>query len=127
MKKIILVLTVLLVVGCESKPEVKDSYQTISVDKAKEMIDQNSDEIVLDVRSLEEYNEGHLPNSINMTNEQIKVRFEKEITDDKDRIIIVYCKSGVRAKTASQTLVDLGYKNVYTFGGITSWTYDIIE
>ena len=125
MKKLLLLFLVLFTVGCSSTGT--NTYKTISAEEAKNMIDELEDEIVLDVRSQEEFNEVHLENAINMTNEVIKVRFETKITDKKDATIIVYCKSGVRAKTAAQTLVDLGYTNVYTFGGIDSWKYEVIK
>ena len=47
--------------------------------------------------------------------------------DDLDTVILVYCRSGNRSKTASQALADLGYTNVYEFGGINTWPYDIEE
>ena len=125
MKKILLVLVMLFVVGCSS--EEKLTYKTITAEEAKTMIDTLEDEIILDVRTQEEFNEIHLENAINLTNERIKTRFETLVTDKKDATIIVYCKSGVRAKTASQTLVDMGYTNVYTFGGIDTWQYEVVE
>lgn len=91
------------------------------------MISSNPDIIILDVRKLEEYNEEHLINAINMPYDEIEKSFSSEITDNLESIIVLYCKSGVRATTAAETLSKLGYTNVYTFGGINDWKYDTVS
>ena len=83
-----------------------------------------TDYIILDVRTEEEYNEGHIPNAILIPNTEIRERAELELTD-QDQLILVYCRSGNRSKLAAAILVELGYTNVVEFGGINSWPYDI--
>ena len=80
--------------------------------------------VILDVRTEEEYNEGHIPNAILIPNTEIRERAELELTD-QDQLILVYCRSGNRSKLAAAILVELGYTNVVEFGGINSWPYDI--
>ena len=80
----------------------------------------------MDVRELEEYDEGHIPGAILIPYTKIEAQAEDVLTD-KDQLILVYCRSGNRSKTASQALADLGYTNVYEFGGIKSWPYDVEE
>ena len=80
--------------------------------------------IILDVRTEEEYKKSHIPEAINIPNEEITIETTNKLTD-KDQLILVYCRSGNRSKEASKKLVKLGYTNVYDFGGINDWKYDI--
>ena len=84
------------------------------------------DLLILDVRSIEEYNEGHIKNSINIPVNEIGNRFKEEVTENLDKTILINCRSGARAKQASELLVDLGYKNVIEFGGIIDWKYNLV-
>lgn len=99
------------------------SYQKISPEKAKYMMEHEVVQIV-DVRHEEEYREGHIPGAVLITNETIGNTLPKELPDKK-ATLLVYCRSGVRSKQASQKLVRLGYEKVYDFGGIISWPYEI--
>ena len=85
------------------------------------MIEEETDYIILDVRTPEEYEEKHITGAVNLPNETIKT---EEITQlpDKEQLILVYCRSGNRSKQASQKLADLGYTNIVEFGGIKDWT-----
>ncbi len=78
--------------------------------------------IILDVRTEEEFKEKHIENAILIPHTEIEQRAEKELTD-KEQLILVYCRSGNRSKTASKILAQLGYTNVMEFGGINSWAY----
>lgn len=111
-----------IICGCS---KTSGSYYEISASEAHDMINSINDIVILDVREKSEYDTGHLYNAINIPVDEVGSKFLYDVTNDKNRIIIVYCKSGVRAKTASVDLVNLGYKNVYTFGGINSWNYSI--
>ena len=84
-------------------------------------MDYETDYIILDVRTPEEYEEKHIKGAVNLPNETIKT---EEITQlpDKEQLILVYCRSGNRSKQASQKLADLGYTNIVEFGGIKDWT-----
>lgn len=80
--------------------------------------------IILDVRTQEEYDEGHIPGAIQISHEEIEARAEQVLTD-KDQLILVYCRSGRRSKIAAEALAELGYTNIREFGGIIDWPYEI--
>ena len=82
--------------------------------------------IIVDVRRQDEYNEGHIPGAVLIPNESITDKQPEELPD-LDRIILVYCRSGRRSKEASQKLADMGYTNVYEFGGINTWQGEIVK
>ena len=88
-------------------------------------MEENEDVIILDVRTREEYSAGHIPNAICVPNEEIVDAQPAELAD-LDQVILVYCRSGNRSKQASQKLTDMGYRNIYEFGGIIDWTGDIV-
>lgn len=106
------------------KEEVKVKYIKITSKQAKEMMD-NEDVIILDVRTLSEYTEGHIPEAILVPVTEIEEKIMEKIPDI-DAKILVYCRSGNRSATASKTLIDLGYTNVYDFGGINNWDYEVV-
>ena len=97
---------------------------TISSEEAKRIMENEENYIILDVRTEEEYKKSHIPEAINIPNEEITIETTNKLTD-KDQLILVYCRSGNRSKEASKKLVKLGYTNVYDFGGINDWKYDI--
>ncbi|HCA56294.1 MAG TPA: hypothetical protein DEO95_12620 [Ruminococcaceae bacterium] len=78
--------------------------------------------IILDVRTQQEYDEGHIPQAICIPNEIIGLRENIEELPDKSQMILVYCRSGRRSKEAAEKLASLGYTNVIEFGGIITWT-----
>ena len=82
--------------------------------------------IILDVRTEEEFAEGHIEGAILIPNDEISETAEKILTD-KDQLILVYCRSGRRSKLAAENLVALGYTNVKEFGGINTWTYGTVR
>ena len=100
------------------------NYTNISAEEAKEYIDNNSGFIILDVRSQEEYNEGHIPNAINIPDYEIEERANSELKD-KNQVILVYCRSGYRSELSAKKLSQMGYIKIYNFGGIIDWLYDI--
>lgn len=129
MKRVMIVLMVimLLLAGCsQSESKVTASYTQISQEEAKTMMTKKDDHIIVDVRRQDEYDEGHIPNAILIPNESITNEQPKELPD-LNQIILVYCRSGRRSKEASQKLADIGYTKVYEFGGINSWTGEIIK
>ncbi|WP_300357294.1 rhodanese-like domain-containing protein [Fusobacterium sp.] len=100
-------------------------YKRISQEKAKEMFETSDKYIILDVRTKEEYKEGHIKDAINIPNEDI---FDDDILNEElDMPIFVYCRSGHRSLQASAKLALLGYTNIYEFGGINTWKYEIIK
>lgn len=127
---ILLALIALPLSGCTkltpTPKEEKQEYQTITSEKAKEMIDNDPDIIILDVRTEEEYNSGHIENALLIPDSDIESQAPTALTD-KEATILVYCRSGRRSALASKKLSDLGYTNIYDFGGILDWNYDIIS
>ncbi len=132
---ILLMLTgMVILMGCSKKQDAskeetdmgQQTYTEITQSEAKEMMDSDEELIILDVRMEEEYLEGHIEDSILLPVSDILNRAE-EILPDKDKKILVYCRSGRRSKIASQELVELGYTNVYEFGGIIDWEYEIVK
>lgn len=108
--------------GCsQNKPPESNSYRQVSSKEAAAMMEDETDYIILDVRTPEEYEEKHITGAVNLPNETIGT---EEITQlpDKEQLILVYCRSGNRSKQASQKLADLGYTNIVEFGGIKDWT-----
>ena len=99
-------------------------YVNITAEEAKKIMDTETDYVILDVRTQEEYDQGHIPGAINIANEFIGTDEIPELPN-KDRLIMVYCRSGNRSKQAAQKLVDLGYTNIVEFGGILDWPGDI--
>ncbi len=107
-----------------SKKGEKEMYKIISPQEAKKIMDEHTDIIILDVREQEEFDEGHIKGSILIPYTEISERAE-EMLPDKDKEILVYCRSGRRSKIAAEALVKLGYTNVKEFGGIIDWPYDL--
>ena len=133
-KFIITILTVFLLIGItscgtkskEHSSETMSTYTQISTEQAITMMEEEKDYIILDVRTSEEFYEKHIPNAINIPNESIGAEEILELPD-KEQLILVYCRSGNRSKQASEKLAALGYNNVYEFGGINSWTGEMIS
>ena len=109
----------------ETTEDVLVPYEQITAEDAKKLMDTESDYIIVDARTEEEYAEGHIPGAILIPEYEITDRAQSELPD-KDQLILVYCRSGRRSKIASQTLADLGYTNVKEFGGIIDWPYDVV-
>ena len=99
-------------------------YVNITAEEAKQIMDSEEGYIILDARTQEEYDEGHIPGAIVISHEEIAEKAEDVLTD-KDQLILVYCRSGRRSKIAAEALVELGYTNIKEFGGIIDWTYEV--
>ncbi len=126
MKKLFaLMLSALLLTGCGASPKA-NGYTQISTEDAAALMESEENYIILDVRTPEEFAEGHIPDAINLPNESIGTE-ELPQLPEKDQLILVYCRSGNRSKQASEKLAELGYTNIQEFGGINSWTGDIVE
>lgn len=127
MKKLILILlAVMCLTTCGQAKENNQGavYMNITAAEAKEIMDSREGYIILDVRTQEEYDEGHIPGAILIPNTEIRERAAEELVD-KDQLILVYCRSGRRSKQAADILVDLGYTNIREFGGIIDWLYEV--
>lgn len=106
-----------------SKSKDKIEYSKIAPSDAKRIMDEGENHIVLDVRTEQEYIEEHIKDAVLLPNESIMDRAESELTD-KNQLILVYCRSGVRSADAAKKLIQLGYTNVHDFGGIIDWPYE---
>ena len=124
MKRLLIILSLLLTPLTLFSCSKNNRYTTISQQEAKAIMDNESDYVILDVRTVEEYNSGHIPNAILIPNEEIKQKAES-VLKDKNQLILVYCRSGRRSKQAASVLVSLGYTNIKEFGGIIDWPYEI--
>ena len=126
MKKLILLfLAVMLLTACGQDKENDQGaiYMNITAEEAKQIIDSEEGYIILDVRTQEEYDQGHIPGAIVISHEEIAEK-AAEVLTDKDQLILVYCRSGRRSKIAAEALVELGYTNIKEFGGIIDWPYE---
>ncbi len=104
--------------------EEKTAWQSITQDEAKRIMAEEPGCIILDVRTIQEYNDGHIPGAVCIPNETIGTEEIPELPD-KDQPILVYCRSGRRSKEASEKLAALGYTGILEFGGILEWTGEV--
>lgn len=112
--------------GCGSK-----GFTEISQEEAMQMMKEQSGYLIVDVRRPDEFAEGHIPGAINVPNEVIQTaEAAAELTDDlpdQNQMLLIYCRTGRRSREASGKLAKLGYTGVYDFGGITTWTGDVVK
>lgn len=120
MKKLVLsILTLLCFTACSTS-----NIQSIDGETVYNMIKNNEDFVLVDVRGQEEYDEGHIPTAVLIPLDTIETDFETMISE-KNKKIVIYCRSGNRTKTAYEKITELGYTDVYDLGGILDWQYDI--
>lgn len=126
MKRFIpLLMALLFLSGCGAVSAEK-TYRQITMEEAVTMMEEETEYIILDVRTAQEYSEKHIPGAINIPNETIGTEDIPELPD-KEQLILVYCRSGNRSKQASEKLVKLGYTNIVEFGGINDWTGETVS
>ena len=106
--------------------DARTAYKQLSASEAMDLMESEKDYIILDVRTIEEYNESHIPNAICIPNETIGTEKPSELPD-KDQLIFVYCRSGNRSKQAAEKLVKLGYTNIIEIGGINDWPGEVVS
>ena len=125
MTKIIAVILafVLFISGCTGKG-IENVYQQITQEEAKQKMD-TQEVIILDVREQDEFDVAHIPGAILLPVGSITADSAAAIIPDSDSIVLVYCRSGNRSKNAAKALAKLGYTNVYEFGGIKTWPYEV--
>ena len=112
--------------ACDGENGKASTYEQITAEQAKTIMDTEKDYVIIDARTEEEFAEGHIKNAILIPEYEIAQRAEKELPD-KEQLILVYCRSGRRSKVASEELVKLGYTNVKEFGGIIDWPYKTVK
>ena len=128
MKRIIIAVSVALMlipllIGCNGNN--KSAYEQITPAEAKALIDSEEGYIILDVRTEEEFAEGHIEGAILIPDHEIGEKAENVLTN-KNQLILVYCRSGRRSKNAASELATLGYTNIKEFGGILDWEYGTV-
>ena len=128
---VIAMTAVLILTGCGSSADDKTvgdkkAYRQVSPEEAAAMMEEETDYIILDVRTQEEYETAHIPGAICIPNETIGTEDIPELPD-KEQLILVYCRSGNRSKQASEKLAKQGYTNIVEFGGINSWTGETVS
>ena len=127
MKKLVfLLLAVMLLTACGQDKENNQGavYVNITAEEAKQIMDSEEGYIILDVRTQEEFDQGHIPGATQISHEEIAEKAEEVLTD-KEQLILVYCRSGRRSKSAAEALAELGYTNIKEFGGIIDWPYEV--
>ena len=128
---VIALTAVLILTGCGSSADDKTvgdkkTYRQVSPEEAAAMMEEETDYIILDVRTQEEYEADHIPGAICIPNETIGTEDIPELPD-KEQLILVYCRSGNRSKQASEKLAKQGYTNIVEFGGINSWPGETVS
>ena len=124
----------LLLTGCAHAPapqqaaeeKAEPSWVQIDQETATRMMEADDGHVIVDVRRQDEYDAGHIPGAILIPNESIVDERPSELPD-LEQVILIYCRSGNRSKQAAQKLADMGYLNIYEFGGITTWTGEIVR
>lgn len=131
MKKVIIILIILVVIiggvimlSKNTEKETNNEIQYVSMDEITTIMQENTNYIILDARTIEEYNQGHIPNAICIPNETIDETVTTKLPN-KDQLILIYCRSGNRSKQAALKLQQLGYTNLIEFGGIIDWDGEI--
>ena len=133
-KTIYIILILIIIVGGiililnrnDEDIEKEIGIKYVSMNEIVQIMNENKGYIILDVRTIEEYNEGHIPNAICIPNETINEDITKRLPN-KEQLILIYCRSGNRSKQAAQKLNRLGYTNLVEFGGIIDWKGEIIK
>lgn len=120
---ILIVAILLFVSGCTTETSVI-TFKQITQEEAKSMME-SMDVVILDVREQYEFDDGHILDAVLLPVGTISAETAAEVIPTTDSVVLVYCRSGNRSKTASQQLVELGYTQVYEFGGINTWPYEV--
>ena len=100
-------------------------YRQVTTEEAVNIMQTEENYVILDVRTAQEFASGHIPGAVLLPNETIGTE-DIPLLPDKDQLILVYCRSGNRSKQAAEKLLQLGYTNIVEFGGINSWTGEIV-
>ncbi len=144
----ILILTVFSVASCDFDPDASrisdsilsesemaqpseasqssGSVQVIDAKTAREMMNDGEAYILVDVRTEDEFNQGHIEGALLLPYDRINTLASTLIPDTSSRILL-YCRSGRRSALAAEALIDMGYTNVYDFGGINDWPYEVVS
>ena len=116
----------LLLAGCGAAEQPGNTYRQVTQQEAAKLMAEQSDYILLDVRTQAEFAQAHIPGAVCIPNETIGTEEIPELPD-QNQLILVYCRSGNRSKQAAGKLAQLGYTNVVEFGGINTWTGETVS
>ncbi len=121
MKKFLLLLIFMLTMsGCGGG----NDYKHLGTNEAMQIIKTDKSVLVLDVRTIDEYEKKHIPNAVLLPLDEIQKKNFTSLTDKKQKIL-VYCWTGRRAENAAKLLAENGYENVFEFGGLVDWTGEL--
>lgn len=94
--------------------------ELVSYEELQAKLAQKENLVLLDVRTQEEFAEGHIAGAVLLPYDEIEQK-AANLLPEKEKPIIVYCRSGRRSAIAAKSLRGLGYKDVRDFGGISRW------
>lgn len=103
-----------------------NANQTMTYQELQNKLNAKENFVLLDVRTQEEFNAGHIPTAILLPYDEINLK-AATVLPDKEKEIVVYCRSGRRSAIAKKALVELGYKDVKDFGGISRWQGELVK
>ena len=110
----------------DDKKTIESNVRYLSMNEISKIMEENENYIILDVRTKEEFAQGHIPNAICIPNETINENIIDKLPN-KEQLILIYCRSGNRSKQATEKLKRLGYLNLIEFGGIIDWNGEIVK
>lgn len=121
----VLLVLALVLTGVTNFAPKTTGYRQVTTAEAVNIMQTEENYVILDVRTAQEFASGHIPGAVLLPNETIGTE-DIPLLPDKDQLILVYCRSGNRSKQAAEKLAQLGYTNIVEFGGINSWTGEIV-
>ena len=121
----VLLALALVLTGVTNFAPKNAGYRQVTTEEAVNIMQTEENYVILDVRTAQEFASGHIPGAVLLPNETIGTE-DIPLLPDKDQLILVYCRSGNRSKQAAEKLAQLGYTNIVEFGGINSWTGEIV-
>lgn len=121
----VLLVLALVLTGVTNFAPKATGYRQVTTEEAVNIMQTEENYVILDVRTAQEFASGHIPGAVLLPNETIGTE-DIPLLPDKDQLILVYCRSGNRSKQAAEKLAQLGYTNIVEFGGINSWTGEIV-
>lgn len=121
----VLLVLALVLTGVTNFAPKATGYRQVTTEEAVNIMQTEENYVILDVRTAQEFASGHIPGAVLLPNETIGTE-DIPLLPDKDQLVLVYCRSGNRSKQAAEKLAQLGYTNIVEFGGINSWTGEIV-
>ncbi len=121
-----LIVALVLTVACQSETQgIEGEVQLIAPEEAQPMIEEE-EVVLIDVRTPEEYEAGHIPGSVNIPIDTVEEEVIRQYPPE-DHQVMVYCRTGSRSGQAAAILAGQGYDPVYDLGGILDWPYEVVK